>query len=645
MSAFSKAVAVGNSPDVFHVLGGPEHSMSGFTERMRGLLLADVKALPVPTTQAAMRITVSGRTAHGDGYADEFYWDASDLSAEVAADTVNGEFIALTASPGVPGAAGAYRRDTIGKAHTFAAWFGILGDGADNTAAFAALAALKRENIILPLGHCYSLNTIAWVDQDIIIRGHGRYLTNMRFGPAVDSGITITQNSTGTNIPYKTRVEGLSISAGKLALGPGLTVDYSGTSSLSTIRNYFLCQIVDVETRGVTDEFTEGWKMGILTKEVQRLRCAQISCLGYRDNTQLDSSDLKWFPHSASGLHILNNNNLQPTLTVLDDISARYCANGISAYGTMEGFILGVHDFVACNVGVYLDFDELVGSDGAADPHVMISDGHCNCASGGYYLANTFANHIHNNLIYRFARVDKLFTGIMCYFGNDRHIHNNKIYVSNATGAPVNPGYGIYIMDVNQSMIHDNFITNPVHPNTFTFEPIHHESGTLNEFRNNTARQYDGVSHKEHQLMFWGAGAEADNTVSNYKGVVAEGQTAGASVTTTATDIVTVSLPNPPAGSKFRVTVSVSGIKTGNGDVRTYMQKAAGTATVVWGVDDGGIYWQDWHGTGVDVKRAFSGIMKVTATGSLSVRLRGICTAGSFDVAVGDAEVLVERLA
>lgn len=74
-------------------------------------------------------IHVRGRTATGDGYQGQFFWDASDLSTEVAADTTNALYIPPNSD--ATGASGAWVRNSKDGPWSVL-WFGANGDQPDD---------------------------------------------------------------------------------------------------------------------------------------------------------------------------------------------------------------------------------------------------------------------------------------------------------------------------------------------------------------------------------------------------------------------------------------------------------------------------------------------------------------------------------
>lgn len=87
----------------------------------------------------AIIVFVMGRTATKDGYEDIFIWDSTDLSTEVAADTLEGIYVAPTSDP--TGASGAWVRSCF---YLDPVWFNpACGDGiSDCSPTFTAMVAL-----------------------------------------------------------------------------------------------------------------------------------------------------------------------------------------------------------------------------------------------------------------------------------------------------------------------------------------------------------------------------------------------------------------------------------------------------------------------------------------------------------------------
>lgn len=111
--------------------------------------VAELEAInPIAHGQIAY---LAGRTTEGDGGEGEFRWDASDLSAEVAVDSLQGIYVAPASAPS--GTSGAWIRvyqDTVSIA-----WFGAIGDAATNASASinaAAEMAGEGNKVYIPEG-------------------------------------------------------------------------------------------------------------------------------------------------------------------------------------------------------------------------------------------------------------------------------------------------------------------------------------------------------------------------------------------------------------------------------------------------------------------------------------------------------------
>lgn len=99
------------------------------------------------TTDGAL-VLVGYRSAVGDGGGDSFYWDSSDLSAEVAADP--GKIIFVAPDSDSTGASGAWRRPEVG-------FVSLLWAGVDNTGSTDCATEFARaivQSVVVPgFGH------------------------------------------------------------------------------------------------------------------------------------------------------------------------------------------------------------------------------------------------------------------------------------------------------------------------------------------------------------------------------------------------------------------------------------------------------------------------------------------------------------
>lgn len=179
---FGAGTTPSDSTEMGHTPGGAAgtvsaefDSLSSYVENVRGLLLADVQALTIPTASDAKRVTVAGRTANGDGYAGEFSWNGTDLSTEVAADTLKGIYIAPTSD--AAGASGAWVRDYSG--HINVKWFGAFGDGTnDDTTAITVAKEFAADKILFFPDGDYVIQEQINIDTRMIVKGESK--TNTR---------------------------------------------------------------------------------------------------------------------------------------------------------------------------------------------------------------------------------------------------------------------------------------------------------------------------------------------------------------------------------------------------------------------------------------------------------------------------------
>ena len=113
-------------------LDNPVDTLSGLDYRSDDLsaeLLSDIKAITGSFDGQIVHTT--GYTTAGDGGGGVWYWDSSDLSTEVTADTQSATVAAPTAAS--TGASGAWVR--LDKTRLNVKWFGAFGDGSTDNAA------------------------------------------------------------------------------------------------------------------------------------------------------------------------------------------------------------------------------------------------------------------------------------------------------------------------------------------------------------------------------------------------------------------------------------------------------------------------------------------------------------------------------
>jgi|LGOV01.1.fsa_nt_gb hypothetical protein len=120
-------------------------------------------------------IILGGRVSVGDGGSGLFYWDTSDLSTEVTADTQRGVYVPPTSD--ATGASGSWVRQYSGKP-VDVKWFGAEGDGVtDDSTAFVAWGALiPGNNGLIPPGQYVIADGFTVAGDDTHITGYSAEL-------------------------------------------------------------------------------------------------------------------------------------------------------------------------------------------------------------------------------------------------------------------------------------------------------------------------------------------------------------------------------------------------------------------------------------------------------------------------------------
>lgn len=136
--------------------------------------LATLKAIDSTVVDDNQTITMANRATQGDGGGGPFYWDASDLSTQVTADTLNGRYVPPNSD--TTGASGAWVRRYSGALNV--RWYGAVGDGStDDTAALqAAIVAAETDNggvIFLPAGTYKITTKLDISEQRVSMYGEG----------------------------------------------------------------------------------------------------------------------------------------------------------------------------------------------------------------------------------------------------------------------------------------------------------------------------------------------------------------------------------------------------------------------------------------------------------------------------------------
>lgn len=137
----------------------------------------DLAAIAIPAAGTARFLTESGREG-------VFAYDASNLSSQVAADTLQGVYVAPASAP--TGASGAWVRRYDGVANV--KWYGAKGDGVTNDLPALQAAAARHKCVYVPTG-TYPVNGTVNLSLD----GSSWY------GDGINASI-ITSSSTNTKM-------------------------------------------------------------------------------------------------------------------------------------------------------------------------------------------------------------------------------------------------------------------------------------------------------------------------------------------------------------------------------------------------------------------------------------------------------------
>ena len=141
--------------------------------------VSDLSSEGAPTS--VLTAVTRGHTTCGDGGYGVWYWDASDMSTEVSADTLKGLYVAPSSD--LTGASGAWVRMFSGAIDV--AWYGLdYAKGSDSTAAInAALSARSEGDVYMPPGN-FDVQGIVSVPATVNLIGGGLRATYFHLSTA-----------------------------------------------------------------------------------------------------------------------------------------------------------------------------------------------------------------------------------------------------------------------------------------------------------------------------------------------------------------------------------------------------------------------------------------------------------------------------
>jgi len=219
----------------------------GAGSAVTGYLVYDANSTTVDSLSSAKSfdaggvniLTVLGRSSIGDGYEGQFYWNSSDLSTEVTADTQN--HIYIPPDSDTTGANGAWVRLYNGWASV--KWFGAVGDGVtDDTAAIQA-ALSTGGNVLFPEG-TYMCHGLTSTTNFQILYFIGKSVLKKNANGAI---LTVSGQRTGQ---YNARYDGDS-------------TNYTGHNLVKTAAHMVLdhCSSIDAASRAVYDSDGNGLRI------------------------------------------------------------------------------------------------------------------------------------------------------------------------------------------------------------------------------------------------------------------------------------------------------------------------------------------------------------------------------------------------
>lgn len=114
-------------------------------------------------------------------------------------------------------------------------------------------------------------------------------------------------------------------------------------------------------------------------------------------------------------------------------------------------------------------------------------------------------------------------------------------------------------------------------------------------------------------------------------------------VTDSETEIVTVDLGTVAIGDRYLLNVLVSGIKTTTGTITISVGKDSGTASILTMNDMTGFYTSEYIVNGFSAGLGMFPWLRVTAAGTLVLKVAGQCSDGSLAVLAGNGQILADQ--
>lgn len=511
--------------------------------------------------------------------------------------------------------------------------FGAVQDfnGTSGTDCFAALSAmiavakLLVGSMKLKMGKGYfSSGSITLSNMSFTLSGDGFGSSSIIFGNAGD-GLVISQD----DYKHATSIEALSIFTTRQEMGAGLKITYSSADSIGN-RNVSRCRVIDVECRGY-DIMSQGWTKGMVLTDVHRASIVRYHSTGRRN---ISAGGVAQFLYMTSGAEVIGS--YPPTFTAIpsdinfDSPRIDQCVNAIKSLGEVEGLIVNTPTFVAVDTGVF-------GSYSTTRPMVKVAGGHINCFTFAVKLVNAPQSSISDLLIYKFQDCVNDTVAVSLDACDDTSVKNLSL-INQAANKTINGEWnGVVVNNSARCTIAD--IRHPSPSKTVILSgttTLTHTSGLKPDgtYLNATVQTYDDSSSGSNE---YSGNNKFIANVQNASGVV---------ITGSGTVIASHGPIKVNKGERYSVQAFINATKgaTAGEFIAQVDAPVSGGAVAIFGAGRTSLLERSDQSITQTVGHTLSGVLTITATGSLTFRLIGTSTGSNSDVIAGDGQLSIVKL-
>lgn len=487
----------------------------------------------------------------------------------------------------------------------------------------AALASGERIYLndgVIPVDG--DLNTVT--NTSVFLEGSGFGRSQIVF-TGNTKGLVINQD----NYLHPTQIRNVAFVSTLQEPGTALDISYSKTDSI-TNRNLMRCLLEDVECRG-NDINSAGWLRGIVLNNVHRPEVIRPKLTG-RKNMSVTGPTR--YTNMVDGIKIFGDPtptmSSVPSEILIDAPRIDMCANAISSTGEVEGLIVRDPEVIAAGIGVFASYS-------TTRPMVSVRGGHIYAFSNAVSLQNAPQSIIDGVLVYKPTDANADTNAIFLNNCDDSRIVHMELQNQAANAGTGGQFNGIVVQNSLRCVISDIKHVNPsktVILSGTTDNTLTENIRAFGTFSGATVQLYDDSS----------SGTANDYTQSNKK--IANVQSGAVVVTSSPTVLASHGPIAVNKGDRFRIDGFVNATKGGTaGEFLAQLDTTvSGGAAASFGAGRSSLLERNAQAASASVAQSLSGVLTVTATGSLAFRLIGTSTGSNADVIAGDGQLSIVQL-